>query len=72
MGLSTNQDVAIMLGISSEDIEALADELDVPDDSWRPSDVAAARELLEDETEDDDFEDDDDDELEEEEDEDDE
>ena len=60
MGLSTNSEVAVMLDVSIEDIEALADELDVRDDEWRPSDVAAARELLEDEDEEDDLEGDED------------
>jgi hypothetical protein len=45
----TNEEVAGLLDVPVEDVEALADELDVPDDEWTPEDVNDAADLLDDE-----------------------
>jgi ribonuclease E len=64
--LSTNAEVAALLGVDIEDVEALGDELGIDDDSWRPSDIENAEALLEDEdSEDEDSEDEDESDVEE-------
>lgn len=63
MHFVTNGYVADLLDVSLEDVEALADELGVPDDRWDDEAIDEARALLDDD--DDDDEDDDDDDLEE-------
>jgi hypothetical protein len=58
MNYATNAHVAELLDLPIEDVEALADELGVPDDAWTAEDIDDAEALLDQE---DDGDDDDDD-----------
>ncbi len=52
--MKTNAQVASLLDLPIDDVEALADELDVPDDEWTDDDIDEAEDLLDEENGDED------------------
>ena len=45
----TNEEVAVLLNITIEDVEELGDELGIPDDEWSAQDVLEADRIIEEE-----------------------